>query len=176
MFPRKILSIPILAASATLAFGQFAGFVNKGLVGVGRVPAATFDKAGDGRQERDGEQARGGCPGGEVERGGEHRRDGVERHVGQRRPRVVALDVALSARRRRERKEDGDRTAAAGQANIPTPAAALARANSSIPAPHPIHPARAGVAASATGVMSAERVTLIGLFFSEAAASASSRV
>jgi hypothetical protein len=51
MFPRKILSIPILAASATLAFGQFAGFVNKGLVGVGRVPAATFDKAGDGRQD-----------------------------------------------------------------------------------------------------------------------------
>jgi 5'-nucleotidase / UDP-sugar diphosphatase len=51
MLPRTILSIPILAASATLAFGQFAGFVNKGLVGVGRVPAATFDKAGDGRQD-----------------------------------------------------------------------------------------------------------------------------
>jgi len=51
MLPRSILSIPILAASATLAFGQFAGFVNKGLVGVGRVPAATFDKAGDGRQD-----------------------------------------------------------------------------------------------------------------------------
>jgi len=51
MLPRTILSIPILAASATLAFGQCAGFVNKGLVGVGRVPAATFDKAGDGRQD-----------------------------------------------------------------------------------------------------------------------------
>jgi hypothetical protein len=51
MLPRTILSVLILAASATLAFGQFAGFVNKGLVGVGRVPAATFDKAGDGRQD-----------------------------------------------------------------------------------------------------------------------------
>lgn len=29
----------------------FGGFINKGLVGVGRLPANTFDKAGDGRQD-----------------------------------------------------------------------------------------------------------------------------
>lgn len=30
---------------------QFAGFINKGLVGVGRVAAASFDRAGDGQQD-----------------------------------------------------------------------------------------------------------------------------
>jgi 5'-nucleotidase / UDP-sugar diphosphatase len=48
---RTSLAIPLLVASAGVALGQFAGFVNKGLVGVGRIPAATFDKAGDGRQD-----------------------------------------------------------------------------------------------------------------------------
>ena len=42
---RKSLGILSLLA-ATAAHAQFAGFVNHGLVGVGRIPAATFDKAG----------------------------------------------------------------------------------------------------------------------------------
>jgi 2',3'-cyclic-nucleotide 2'-phosphodiesterase (5'-nucleotidase family) len=41
----------LLAASTALLHGQFAGFVNQGLVGVGRVPAAAFDKFGDGQQD-----------------------------------------------------------------------------------------------------------------------------
>jgi len=35
---------------ARSAHAQFEGFVNHGLVGVGRLSASTFDKAGDGRQ------------------------------------------------------------------------------------------------------------------------------
>ncbi len=45
------LTLSALVASVALAQGQFAGFVNKGLVGVGRVPARTFDKFGDGQQD-----------------------------------------------------------------------------------------------------------------------------
>src|SRR5436190_10617753 len=36
---------------ARSAHAQFEGFVNHGLVGVGRLSASTFDKAGDGRQD-----------------------------------------------------------------------------------------------------------------------------
>lgn len=42
---RKTLGILSLL-TATVAHAQFAGFVNHGLVGVGRIPAASFDKAG----------------------------------------------------------------------------------------------------------------------------------
>jgi len=42
---RKSIGLLSLLA-ATAVHAQFAGFVNHGLVGVGRIPAATFDKAG----------------------------------------------------------------------------------------------------------------------------------
>jgi 2',3'-cyclic-nucleotide 2'-phosphodiesterase (5'-nucleotidase family) len=45
------LTFAALAAASALAQDPFAGFVNKGLVGVGRIPAATFDRAGDGQQD-----------------------------------------------------------------------------------------------------------------------------
>ena len=45
------LTIAALAAATALAQDPFAGFVNKGLVGVGRIPASTFDRAGDGQQD-----------------------------------------------------------------------------------------------------------------------------
>ena len=45
----KVLAL--LLAGGLSAHGQIQGFTNKGLVGVGRIPANTFDKAGDGRQD-----------------------------------------------------------------------------------------------------------------------------
>jgi 2',3'-cyclic-nucleotide 2'-phosphodiesterase (5'-nucleotidase family) len=45
------LTLAALTAAAALAQDPFAGFVNKGLVGVGRIPANTFDQAFDGRQD-----------------------------------------------------------------------------------------------------------------------------
>ena len=48
-FTRGVLAL--LMAAGFSAHGQFQGFINKGLVGVGRIPASTFDKAGDGRQD-----------------------------------------------------------------------------------------------------------------------------
>lgn len=48
---RTSFALTLLAVSAASAQTQFAGFLNKGLVGVGRVPANTFDRAGDGRQD-----------------------------------------------------------------------------------------------------------------------------
>lgn len=51
MTPRFVPFIALLLAVATAAQAQFAGFINHGLVGVGRVPADTFDRAGDGRQD-----------------------------------------------------------------------------------------------------------------------------
>lgn len=47
MFLRTLMAMGVLAASTT-ARAQFDGFENKGLVGVGRLPASLFDKAGDG--------------------------------------------------------------------------------------------------------------------------------
>jgi 5'-nucleotidase / UDP-sugar diphosphatase len=42
----------VLASFAvSRSFAQFEGFLNKGLVGVGRIPAATFDKAGTGTND-----------------------------------------------------------------------------------------------------------------------------
>src|SRR5262245_44244937 len=47
--------LPMLCMASLLvapsAHAQLEGFVNHGLVGVGRVSASTFDKAGDGRQD-----------------------------------------------------------------------------------------------------------------------------
>jgi hypothetical protein len=37
--------------AASLTHAQFTGFVNKGLIGVGRLPAALFDKAGQGTND-----------------------------------------------------------------------------------------------------------------------------
>ncbi len=51
MIFRKVCLLPLFLATAAVAHAQFAGFVNKGLVGVGRVPAATFDKFGNGQQD-----------------------------------------------------------------------------------------------------------------------------
>jgi 5'-nucleotidase/UDP-sugar diphosphatase len=48
----KILALTAgIMAAGVAAHAQFSGFINKGLVGVGRLPANTFDKAGDGRQD-----------------------------------------------------------------------------------------------------------------------------
>ncbi|MSU85821.1 MAG: hypothetical protein EXS21_12065 [Pedosphaera sp.] len=44
-------ALALLLIASTAAQGQFTGFANKGLVGVGRIAASTFDKAGDGKQD-----------------------------------------------------------------------------------------------------------------------------
>ena len=44
-------ALALLLIGSIAAQGQFTGFANKGLVGVGRIAASTFDKAGDGKQD-----------------------------------------------------------------------------------------------------------------------------
>jgi hypothetical protein len=45
------LSFFCLFASVTALYAQFAGFENKGLVGVGRISAGSFDKSGNGTND-----------------------------------------------------------------------------------------------------------------------------
>jgi hypothetical protein len=50
MHIRRLLTVGV-AFTALTARAQFDGFVNKGLVGVGRLPASLFDKAGQGTND-----------------------------------------------------------------------------------------------------------------------------
>ena len=50
MHVRRLLTTGMVFAAVTV-HGQFEGFVNKGLVGVGRLPASLFDKAGQGTND-----------------------------------------------------------------------------------------------------------------------------